>query len=73
MSERDYGVIRHWNDGGYGFIRPDGAERDIFFHVSAVSRGEPRIGDRVSFVTGEDRNQRPCARSILFEAEKSAP
>jgi CspA family cold shock protein len=71
MSNRDSGIIVHWSDSGFGFIRPDGAERDLFFHVSAVDRGEPRIGDRISFEIGEDRLRRPCAKQVRFEAEKS--
>jgi cold shock CspA family protein len=70
MNGREYGVIVHWNAGGYGFIRPDAAERDIFFHASEVGDSAPRIRDRVSFEAGEDRAKRPCAKQIRFE-EKS--
>ena len=32
MNGGDYGKVVFWNDaGGYGFIRPDRAERDVFF------------------------------------------
>jgi cold shock CspA family protein len=72
MSNRDNGIIVHWSENGFGFVRPDGAERDLFFHVSAVDKGEPCIGDRISFETGEDRNRRPCALQVRFEAEEPA-
>jgi cold shock CspA family protein len=74
MSDnRNRGTVVHWSSGsGYGFVRPDEPGRDLFFHVSEVGE-EPRTGDRVSYELGSDRAQRPCAKSILFEAQKSAP
>lgn len=68
MSDRDHGVIVHWNTRGYGFIRPDSAERDVFFHASEVGDAEPRIGERVSYEAVTDRLQRPCAKQVRFES-----
>src|SRR5262245_31130312 len=69
MSNSDYGIIVYWNGkGGYGFVRPDHAERDRFFHVSALKE-EVRVGDRVSFERGEDKLHRPCAKSIKVITE----
>jgi cold shock CspA family protein len=74
MSMRDTGKIVHWNTGGFGFIRTGRKdEHDIFFHISEVGDTEPRIGDRVSFVVGEDRVRRPCATEIQFDAETPPP
>jgi CspA family cold shock protein len=41
-------------DRGYGFIRPDDAAADVFFHVSALAHRRVRAGDRVSFEMGVD-------------------
>eukprot|EP00057_Strongylocentrotus_purpuratus_P010041 XP_011664515.1 PREDICTED: uncharacterized protein LOC105438425 [Strongylocentrotus purpuratus] len=50
------GVVKRYNDtGGYGFITEDITYRDVFFHISAVSknirrRGDPiRVGDEVTY------------------------
>jgi CspA family cold shock protein len=33
------GVVKWFNtDKGYGFIGPDGGERDVFVHITAVQR-----------------------------------
>ena len=39
-------------DKGYGFIRPDGASKDIFVHISAVEKSEFSAlekGQRIEF------------------------
>eukprot|EP00057_Strongylocentrotus_purpuratus_P005455 XP_003731020.2 PREDICTED: hornerin [Strongylocentrotus purpuratus] len=50
------GVVKRYIDtGGYGFITEDNTYRDVFFHISAVSknirrRGDPiRVGDEVIY------------------------
>ncbi|GAB4443649.1 MAG: cold-shock protein [Anaerolineae bacterium] len=55
MSERVTGTVK-WFSGtkGYGFITPDGGERDIFVHFSAIQddssfRRNLDEGDRVEF------------------------
>lgn len=52
------GTIRSIRDDrGFGFIRPDGATRDIFFHSSAVEDrqfDQLREGQRVEFTAGTD-------------------
>lgn len=61
------GVVVSWKiDQGYGFIRPEGAERDLFAHVSNVAGFEElRAGVRVSFEDGfSDRTGKPEARNI---------
>jgi len=53
------GIIKFFNtEKGYGFIRPDDGGRDVFVHVSAVTRSGvgPLIeGQRVSFEVEPDK------------------
>src|SRR5262245_44655563 len=65
MSNREAGTVVHFNhSGGYGFIRGDvPGERDVFFHVSAISE-EPRIGDKVTYEIGTDNTGRRCATNV---------
>ena len=56
MKSEVTGVVKRYNDtAGYGFITEDVTYRDVFFHISAVSknirrRGDPiRVGDEVTY------------------------
>jgi CspA family cold shock protein len=46
------GVIKKLTDKGFGFITPEGEEKDLFFHMNAlvnVQFNELREGDNVTF------------------------
>ena len=46
------GIIARLTDKGFGFIKRDGQERDLFFHSNElvnITFDELREGDRVSF------------------------
>ncbi len=53
------GTVKFFNtEKGYGFIRPDDGGRDVFVHVSAVTRsglGSLSEGQRVSFEVEPDK------------------
>ena len=60
------GSIKRLTDKGFGFIAPDGQEKDVFFHTSAlvdVTFDELRVGDKVSFET-EDSEKGPRAVNV---------
>ncbi len=52
------GTIQRINsERGFGFIAPDGGNKDLFFHRSAVegpSFGQLQEGQRVAFEAGAD-------------------
>jgi CspA family cold shock protein len=51
-------ITRFVEDKGFGFIKTEGAEADIFFHHSAFE-GEPREGMSVEYETeASDRGPR---------------
>lgn len=56
MSEPCKGTLVLWNDGkGFGFVRPDSKERDLFIHISAIKNYQkglsrrPAVGDVVHY------------------------
>jgi len=50
------GIVIKKNDKGFGFIKRDGQEKDLFFHSNElrnVSFDELQEGDKVSFEIGD--------------------
>ena len=46
------GVIKRLNEKGFGFITPEGADKDVFFHrndLSGVDFDDLNEGDNVTF------------------------
>jgi len=63
------GTVKFFNSAkGYGFITPDDGSRDVFVHVSAVTRaglGTLNEGQRVSFeVEDDNRGKGPKAVNL---------
>lgn len=52
------GTVKFYNDQkGFGFIQPDGGEKDVFVHATALERAGIsglREGEKVSFDTEID-------------------
>jgi CspA family cold shock protein len=60
-------IKRLARDRGFGFIRPDGASEDIFFHTSAVQGGmfdSLQEGQAVEFDKGADDRDPRKTRAI---------
>jgi len=60
------GTIKTLTDRGFGFITPEGEEKDVFFHSSALSGvefDELNIGDSVTFDI-EDSDKGPRAVNV---------
>lgn len=50
------GTIAGLTDKGFGFIKREGAEKDLFFHMNElvnVKFDELQVGDTVTFEVGE--------------------
>ena len=70
-------VMTYFEEKGFGFLRPDGGGKDIFFHISRLHQGQATDlvpGARVSYDLGMDRNGKIAASSvrILPPAEPAA-
>jgi cold shock CspA family protein len=64
------GKIVSWKDDkGFGFIRADGKNGQIFFHISSVKTAtrKPKIGDVVIFEVTKDSQGRLKATHVLRE------
>jgi len=60
-------VVTYFEDKGYGFLRPDDGGRDVFFHVSRLTEGDPttlKPGTRVLYELGMDRTGKLAASSV---------
>ena len=59
------GTVKFFNTAkGFGFIQPDGGDKDVFVHISAVERsglGTLNEGQRVSFDVVEERGKNAAA------------
>lgn len=68
-----YGIVKMFSERGFGFIKPDNGDPDVFVHVSAVTAAGLRDlqpGDRVEFTLVEGRNGRSQAGDLrLLDAE----
>lgn len=60
-------VITYFEEKGFGFLRPDGGGRDVFFHISRLAEGqstELTPGAKVLFELGMDRTGKMAASSV---------
>jgi len=68
------GVVKFFNtEKGYGFIKPDDGGRDIFVHVTAVSRAGLEVldpGQKVTFdIEPDKKGKGPKAVNLVVTAE----
>lgn len=64
-------VMTYFEEKGFGFLRPDGGGKDIFFHISRLHQGQATDlvpGVKVSFELGMDRNGKIAASSVRLLA-----
>ncbi len=64
-------VMTYFEEKGFGFLRPDGGGKDIFFHISRLHQGQATEllpGTKVSFELGMDRNGKIAASSVRILA-----
>jgi len=60
-------VVTYFEEKGFGFLRPDGGGRDIFFHISRLNEGQASDlvpGTKVIYELGMDRTGKMAASSV---------
>ena len=60
-------IMTYFEEKGFGFLRPDGGGKDIFFHISRLHQGEATqlvAGTKVAYDLGMDRNGKIAASSV---------
>ena len=65
------GVIKKLNEKKFGFITPEGEDKDVFFHMNDlvdVDFGDLREGDKVTF-DKEDSEKGPKAVNVKVVQE----
>ena len=69
-------VMTYFEEKGFGFLRPDGGGKDIFFHISRLHQGQaPDLvpGTKVSYELGMDRNGKIAASSVRILSAEEKP
>jgi len=69
-------VMTYFEEKGFGFLRPDGGGKDIFFHISRLHQGQSNElvpGAKVSYELGMDRNGKIAASSVRIIAAEEKP
>ncbi len=69
-------VMTYFEEKGFGFLRPDGGGKDIFFHISRLHQGEATElvpGVKISFELGMDRNGKIAASSLRILPPAEVP
>ncbi|MSO93653.1 MAG: cold-shock protein [Rhodospirillales bacterium] len=63
------GTVKWFNPRkGYGFIQPEGGDKDVFVHISAVERagiGSLREGQRIQYELVNDQRGKASADSLV--------
>ncbi len=69
-------VMTYFEEKGFGFLRPDGGGKDIFFHISRLHQGDATAlvpGAKVAYDLGMDRNGKIAASSVRLLGVEEKP
>lgn len=58
------GKVKFFNEAkGFGFIKPDNGDKDLFVHITAIENGQLTDDDAVEYEVGEGQKG-PCAVQV---------
>ena len=69
------GTVVSWHDDkGFGFVKCDQSQQQLFFHIrdQAGGNARPELGDRLHFTQGNDKRGRPIASQWRFSDNDKA-
>ncbi|MEH8019085.1 cold shock domain-containing protein [Rheinheimera muenzenbergensis] len=69
------GTVVSWHDDkGFGFVKCDQSQQQLFFHIrdQAGGNARPEPGDRLHFTQGSDKRGRPIASQWRFSDNDKA-
>jgi len=65
------GTVKWFNSTkGFGFVKPDGSDTDIFIHISAVQKAGLQTldeGQRISFDTEDNKGRKAAGNISLID------
>jgi len=73
-GEQTGSVVTYFEDKGFGFLRPEGGGRDVFFHISRLAEGaatDLKPGARVLYELGMDRTGKMAASRVRIPPPSS--
>lgn len=76
MDVQTGSVMTYFEEKGFGFLRPDGGGKDIFFHISRLHQGQATDlvpGAKVAYDLGMDRNGKIAASSVRILTPEEKP
>ncbi len=76
MDVQTGSVMTYFEEKGFGFLRPDGGGKDIFFHISRLHQGQATDlvpGTKVAYDLGMDRNGKIAASSVRILTPEEKP
>jgi CspA family cold shock protein len=75
-AEQIGAIITYFEEKGFGFLRPEGGGRDVFFHISRVVEAQATDltpGTRVAFELGMDRTGKMAASMVKLAPKLPDP
>ena len=75
LAEQVGSIVTYFEEKGFGFLRPEGGGRDVFFHISRVVDSDAtalRPGVKVLFELGMDRTGKMAASAVKIATEPPA-
>ena len=70
------GQLKRWNDRkGFGFIKPEDDQRDIFIHISALKgmSRRPTVGDTIYYEIQTDQDGKTRAVNSRIDGVEQMP
>ncbi len=75
-TEQNGSIVTYFEDKGFGFLRPEGGGRDVFFHISRLQEGQASDlvpGAKILYELGMDRTGKMAASAVRVKPPEPKP